>query len=208
VLLIPDLLRRRISLPRALAGYGDSDGGERRQAGIELEPFPGVACGLVPVRRARLGEDVARTPARAGAGDGRGRHRVAVHFPLARTQLPFDPYATVQDCDRVYAMVKQYPGDRVLSENVGALVLAGKTVWVSNPFVYSQLVMRGSWPDAGLERMVRNREFDLIVTQWNYPMYPNFMSDGAEALLLRRGAGDREKLPRGADVPVHRRARE
>jgi hypothetical protein len=81
---------------------------------------------------------------------------------------------------RVYALVKQYPGDRVLSENVGALVLAGKTVWVSNPFVYSQLVMRGGWPDTGLERMVRNREFDLIVTQWNYPQYPSFMSDGGE----------------------------
>ena len=94
--------------------------------------------------------------------------------------LPFDPYATVEDCDRVYALVKQYPGDRVLSENVGALMLAGKTVWVSNPFVYSQRVMRGGWPDAGLERMVRNREFDLVVAQWNYPMYPNFMSDGAE----------------------------
>jgi hypothetical protein len=79
-----------------------------------------------------------------------------------------------------HALVKQYPGDRVLSENVGAVVLAGKTVWVSNPFAYSQLVMRGGWPDAGLERMVRNREFDLIVTQWNYPMYPNFMSDSGE----------------------------
>jgi hypothetical protein len=79
-----------------------------------------------------------------------------------------------------HALVKQYSGDRVLSENVGAVVLAGKTVWVSNPFAYSQLVMRGGWPDAGLERMVRNREFDLIVTQWNYPMYPNFMSDGGE----------------------------
>jgi hypothetical protein len=90
--------------------------------------------------------------------------------------LPFDPYATVEDCDRVYALVKKYPGDRVLSENVGALVLAGKTVWVSNPFVYSQQVIRGGWPDAGLERMVRNREFDLIVTQWNYPMYPAFMN--------------------------------
>jgi len=76
--------------------------------------------------------------------------------------------------------VKHYHGDRVLSENVGALVLAGKTVWVSNPFVYSQLVMRGGWADAGLERMVRNREFDLIVAQWNYPDYPSFMSDGAE----------------------------
>jgi hypothetical protein len=103
-------------------------------------------------------------------------------FLWRERSLPFDPWGTVQDCDRVYALVKQYPGDRVLSENVGALVLAGKTVWVSNPFVYSQLVMRGGWPDAGLERMVRNREFDLIVTQWNYPTFPNFMRDGGDRL--------------------------
>jgi hypothetical protein len=100
---------------------------------------------------------------------------------LGRTQaLPFDPYAGVQDCAQAYAFVQQYPGDRVLSENVGALVLAGKTVWVSNPFVYSQRVMRGGWPDAGLERMVRGREFSLIVTQWNYPAYPTFINGGAD----------------------------
>ncbi len=95
-------------------------------------------------------------------------------------QLPFDPWATVQDCGRVYEMVKNYPGDRIYSENVGALVLSGKTVWVSNPFVYSQLAMRGGWSDAALERMVRNREFDLIITQWDYPVFPNFRREGAE----------------------------
>ena len=63
-------------------------------------------------------------------------------FLWRERSLPFNPYATVQDCSQAYAFVKQYPGDQVLSENVGALVLAGKTVWVSNPFVYTQLVMQ------------------------------------------------------------------
>ncbi len=95
-------------------------------------------------------------------------------------QVPFDPYATLQDCGGIYEIVKNQPGDRVLSENVGALVLSGKTVWFSNLFVYSQMVMRGGWKDAGLEKMLRDREFDLIVTQWDYPTFPVFLGEGAE----------------------------
>ncbi len=92
----------------------------------------------------------------------------------------FDQYNGISECPQAYAYIAQHSGDRVLSENVGALVLAGKTVWVSNPFVYTQLVTRRGWPDAGLERMVRERGFDLIVASRNYPVYPSFRSDGAE----------------------------
>ena len=180
VLLIPDLLRRRISLPAlwlAMATLTAVTAGKLGSNWNHFLEWPAALCLC-----AGLGwETMSRIRPRALALV----MAVVVTawlciFLWRERSLPFDPYATVEDCDRVYALVKQYPGDRVLSENVGALVLAGKTVWVSNPFVYSQLVMRGGWPDAGLERMVRNREFDLIVTQWNYPMYPNFMSDGAE----------------------------
>jgi hypothetical protein len=180
VLLIPDLLRRRISLPAlwlAMATLTAVTAGKLGSNWNHFLEWPAALCLC-----AGLGwEKMSRTRPRALA------LVMAVVitawlciFLWRERSLPFDPYATVEDCDRVYALVKQYPGDRVLSENVGALVLAGKTVWVSNPFVYSQRVMRGGWPDAGLERMVRKREFDLIVAQWNYPMYPNFMSDGGE----------------------------
>ncbi|MGI9101678.1 MAG: hypothetical protein ACR2IF_04450 [Terriglobales bacterium] len=92
----------------------------------------------------------------------------------------FDEYNAVSECPQAYAYIAQHGGDRVLSENVGALVLAGKTVWVSNPFVYSQLVMRRGWHDVGLEKMVRDGGFELIVASRNYPAYPWFRSDGAE----------------------------
>jgi 4-amino-4-deoxy-L-arabinose transferase-like glycosyltransferase len=180
VSLIPDLFRRRISMPAlwlAIATLTAVSAGKLGSNWNHFLEWPAALCLC-----AALGwEKMSRTRPRALA------LVMAVVitawlciFLRGERTLPFDPYATVEDCDRVYALVKQYPGDRVLSENVGALVLAGKTVWVSNPFVYSQLVMRGGWPDAGLERLVRKREFDLIVAQWNYPMYPNFMSGGAE----------------------------
>ncbi|MGZ4811812.1 MAG: hypothetical protein ACXVZI_03515 [Terriglobales bacterium] len=101
-------------------------------------------------------------------------------FVLRDREVLYDPYATVPQCAQAYQFVARHPGDHVLAENVGALVLAGKTVWMSNPFVYGQLVMRGGWKDAGLERMVRDREFDLIVAQWNYPGIPAFWSEGGE----------------------------
>jgi hypothetical protein len=180
VLLIPDLLRRRVSLPAlwlATATLTAVTAGKLGSNWNHFLEWPAALCLC-----AGLGwEKMSRTRPRALALAMAVAATAWLCFFLWRERtLPFDPYATVEDCDRVYALVKQYPGDRVLSEDVGALVLAGKTVWVSNPFVYSQRVMRGGWPDAGLERMVRNREFDLIVAQWNYPMYPNFISDGAE----------------------------
>ncbi|MBZ5512708.1 MAG: hypothetical protein LAN70_16290 [Acidobacteriia bacterium] len=180
VLLIPGLLRRRISLPAlwlVVATLTAVSAGKLGSNWNHFLEWPAALClcaGLGWEKMSRI-----RPRALALVMAVVVTAWLCIFLWRDRT-LPFDPYATVQDCDRVYALVKQYPGDRVLSENVGALVLAGKTVWVSNPFVYSQLVMRGGWPDTGLERMVRSREFDLIVAQWNYPMYPNFMSDGAE----------------------------
>ena len=180
VLLIPDLLRRRIALPAlwlAMATLTAVTAGKLGSNWNHFLEWPAALCLCAGLGWAKMSHTRPRALALVMA--------VVVTawlciFLWRERSLPFDPYTTVQDCDRAYALVKQYPGDRVLSENVGALVLAGKTVWVSNPFVYSQRVMRGGWPDAGLERMVRNREFDLIVTQWDYPMYPSFMSDGAE----------------------------
>lgn len=59
--------------------------------------------------------------------------------------------------------VHSYPGERMLSDNIGLLVLAGKPVFLSNPFVYAQLVQRGGWSDQDLQQMIRRRSFDLII---------------------------------------------
>jgi hypothetical protein len=93
---------------------------------------------------------------------------------------PFHEEGILAECGLAYAFVRQHPGDRILSENVGALVLGRKPVWISNPFVYSQRVMRGGRPDAGLERMLRAREFDLIVTSRDYARMPAAPERGAE----------------------------
>jgi hypothetical protein len=64
-------------------------------------------------------------------------------------------------CPDFYAFVKQYPGQRILSSNVGAVLLSGKPVLVSNPFVYSQLVEHRGWEDT-IANNVRNRDYDLL----------------------------------------------
>jgi hypothetical protein len=179
-LLIPDLLRRRISLPALwllMATLTAATAGKLGSNWNHFLEWPAALClcaGLGWERLSRI-----RPRALAVAVTVAAAAWLCI-FLWRERSLPFDPFATVQECGQAYALVKQHPGDRVLSENVGALVLAGKTVWVSNLFVYSQAVMRGGWPDAGLERMLRNREFDVIVAQWNYPLYPSFISDGAE----------------------------
>jgi hypothetical protein len=72
-------------------------------------------------------------------------------------------YPDTAGCPNAYAYVKQLPGRRILSENVGAVVMAGKPVQLSDPFVWIWLVRRGGWSDAELQTRVRARAFDAIV---------------------------------------------
>jgi hypothetical protein len=67
------------------------------------------------------------------------------------------------ECEDVYAFVKRLPGRRILSEDVGAVAMAGKPVQLSDPFVWSWLVRRGGWSDAELQAMVRARAFDAVI---------------------------------------------
>jgi hypothetical protein len=100
-------------------------------------------------------------------------------FLLQRQPSP-DPFAAVHGCPQAYAFVRQHPGERILSENVGALVLAGKTVWVSNPYVLTQLLTRSGWSDEPLQEMVRQRRFDAILLGMQYPSYPYYLANGAD----------------------------
>src|SRR5271168_236042 len=69
---------------------------------------------------------------------------------------------SVSDCSELYRTVRETPGP-VLAENVGAVVLAGKEVWDSNPFVLTQLVRRKVLSGAPLEAMIASRKFDRII---------------------------------------------
>ena len=66
-------------------------------------------------------------------------------------------------CSEAYSFVRTFPGDRILSEDVAALVLGGKPVLVSNPFATTQLDRFSPGSAGALERMVHDQYFDLIL---------------------------------------------
>jgi hypothetical protein len=63
----------------------------------------------------------------------------------------------------LYSLVRNSPAGPVLSENVGAVVLAGREPEVSNPFVLNQLVRQGVLPAQPLEQMVAEHKFGYII---------------------------------------------
>ena len=71
----------------------------------------------------------------------------------------------VKQCGNVYAFVQHADG-QVLSDNIGLLVLTGKSVYLSNPFVYRYLVTKG-WSDRELQERIRSQSFSVIVLSSN-----------------------------------------
>lgn len=68
-------------------------------------------------------------------------------------------------CNEAYAWVRTQAGPNLLSENIGALVLGGKRLWLSNPFAFTQMVENAGWSDADLLRMVREQRFDAVIVR-------------------------------------------
>jgi hypothetical protein len=66
-------------------------------------------------------------------------------------------------CQKAYNFIASYPGNKILSEDVAALVLGHKQVLVSNPFVITQLRNRLHWSEGSLDDLVKEQKFDLIV---------------------------------------------
>ena len=67
-------------------------------------------------------------------------------------------------CTEAYAFIGSFPGDRVLSEDVTPLVLAGKPVLASNLYVTAQLGSSVNWAQGSLAQLAAREYFDLIVT--------------------------------------------
>ena len=89
---------------------------------------------------------------------------VALLGPFVLTAGPYnDPANHVHGCGDLYTVVKNSPAQNILSENVGALLLAGKPVFISNPFIYRFLVTFRGWSDAPILERVQQRQFDLLV---------------------------------------------
>jgi hypothetical protein len=79
---------------------------------------------------------------------------------------PFRPRKPVEDlseCAKAYSAIRGDLGDRILSDNVGALVLAAKPVYVSDPFVYGWLVKGAGMHDDDLRQMISSGKFTSIV---------------------------------------------
>jgi len=75
-----------------------------------------------------------------------------------------DPRAEFSECRQAYEYVRSHPGARILSENVGALVVAGKRPLVLEPFLWTREVEHHGWPGADeIVDLIRNRQIDLIV---------------------------------------------
>lgn len=99
---------------------------------------------------------------------------------VLRPQPQPDAFAPVEACPAGYAWVRDAAGPDLLSENVGAIVMARKQVWVSNPFVLNMLVTRAGWPDAQLARKIAGRGFDAILMSEDYAAVPHFLQHGTD----------------------------
>ena len=75
--------------------------------------------------------------------------------------LEFEPQSSA--CEQVINLIREQRGTYILSENTGAVVLAGKTPLISNPFVYTQLVKYGGWSDDQLVMMLDRRQIPLVL---------------------------------------------
>ncbi|MFZ0959784.1 MAG: hypothetical protein WAO35_02685 [Terriglobia bacterium] len=84
-------------------------------------------------------------------------------FILLALRQPLAYPAGHAECQDAYAYVKHHPGRRILAEDVGSVVMAGKPVQLSDPYIWSWLVRRKGWSDAELQSLVRARAFDAVI---------------------------------------------
>jgi hypothetical protein len=86
---------------------------------------------------------------------------------IAENQSRLQPSRELAECGSAYQYVSNSDSSRVLSESLGPLLVAGKPILVSDPFVYDQFVKQGSWPDRRVEELLNERYFDLIVMSYD-----------------------------------------
>jgi hypothetical protein len=94
---------------------------------------------------------------------------------ILQNRRNLQPTNGLTGCGPAYQYVAKSTASRVFSENLGALLMAGKPVLVSDPFVYLQATKHGKLPDRQVEKLVDERYFDLIVMS-NDPLATNLQS--------------------------------
>jgi hypothetical protein len=83
---------------------------------------------------------------------------------VVQTLTALHPSPELSGCRDAYQFVARSNSSLILSQSLGPLLFNGKTVLVTDPFIYGQLVEHGIWPDSILERPVNEQYFDLIIT--------------------------------------------
>jgi hypothetical protein len=86
---------------------------------------------------------------------------------IAQNRPQMQPSRELVECGSAYQYVSNSSSTRVLSENLGPLLVARKPIMVSDPFVYGQFVKHGLWPDRQVEDLVNERYFGLIVMSYD-----------------------------------------
>jgi hypothetical protein len=105
------------------------------------------------------------------------------------------PYDMAQwKCGEAYEYVQSSPAQRILAEDLAPLVLGGKPVLVSNPFVTTQLANAVSWSRGSIEQLVAGEYFDLILLSG--PVKEHAPDDGRWSLPLLQSIGSRYTLQR------------
>jgi len=76
----------------------------------------------------------------------------------------FQPFSDMAECQSAYEYVARSPARAMLAQSLGPVLLAGKPVLLSDPFVYTQLVRTGLWSDQPLLTQIKDKQFGLIIT--------------------------------------------
>jgi hypothetical protein len=126
---------------------------------------------------------------------------VMLNFHSPREPAPFD------ECARAYDYVRSYRGAAILSDNVGAVVLAGKPLLINDPFMWSDLAARSEWREtrSNVVELIRSHQIGLILlgsnidetaevwpesvldaTRENYVLARTFTCPGAEFVYQPR----------------------
>ncbi len=104
---------------------------------------------------------------------GLGAAAIAVVISVWVLMLPLPPSGRpVPQCMSIYRAVAELPSDRILSEDVGLLVVNHKSVWVAGSFAYALLAQSGKASDTELQKRIRDKWFDYIILAAT-PEYPS-----------------------------------
>jgi hypothetical protein len=87
---------------------------------------------------------------------------VLTQLALLWTQPALSPPRSKWQFDSQLAEIMRVQPGEVLSEDMGAVVQAGKTLW-AEPFIITQMAEAGHWDQRPLLQMIREHKFSLII---------------------------------------------